>query len=144
MMMIASVVLFAIAILGLWVWVWMLQDEVDKLNSKIVNHGLNAGLLADLHRTLTGKIEKQAREFERGIFSAVYDKPRHELNELRCRIGELEHAVKRLLSPPIKGLRRVRPKVGMVIDFEGGKLLVYDGVKWREASEQEKVQVNRA
>lgn len=140
MMMIAAVVLFAIAILGLWVRVWMLQDEVDRLNGKIATDGLNAGLLADLDRKLTGKIEKQAREFERGIFSAVYDKPRHEMNELRFRIGELESVVKSLLSPPIKGLRRVPAKVGMLIDFEGN-LLVYDGIKWREASEQEKAQV---
>lgn len=140
MMMIASVVLFAIAILGLWVWVWMLQDEVDRLNGKIATDGLNAGLLAELDRKFTAKMRDQVREFERGIFSAVYDKPRHEMNELRFRIGELEHAVKRLISPPIKGLRRVPAKLGMVIDFEE-KLIVYDGIKWREASEQEKAQV---
>lgn len=139
--------MFAIFILAatccvLTAWLYHIQSGLIELKTRIVEDGLNAGLLADLHRKLTGKIEKQAREFERGIFSAVYDKPRHEMNELRFRIGELESVVKSLLSPPIKGLRRVPAKVGMVIDFEGN-LLVYDGVKWREASEQEKAQVNR-
>lgn len=62
MMMIAAICLFAIALLALLVWLWSLQVEVDKLNSKIVVDGLNAGLLADLERRLTEKIKHQVNK----------------------------------------------------------------------------------